>query len=44
VSGEYEDDIDTTITPPGTQYGTRLRRESSLRMRYLQACATPCNA
>jgi hypothetical protein len=27
VSGEYEDDIDTTLTPPGTQYGARLRKE-----------------
>jgi len=39
VSGEYEDDIDTTLTPPGTQYGTGLRKESSLRMRYLEARA-----
>jgi hypothetical protein len=44
VSGEYEDDIDTTLTPPGSQYGVRLRKESSLGMRYLQARANPCNA
>jgi hypothetical protein len=41
--GEYEDAIDTTLTPPGMQYGAKQRRESPLDSGDLQGCANPYN-
>jgi hypothetical protein len=38
----YEGAIDTTLTPPGTQYGAPLgKAEKRKRLRYA-VCANPC--
>jgi hypothetical protein len=42
--GEYEDAIDTTLIPPGTQYGATRGRESPLDMQCLQRPAHSCYA
>jgi hypothetical protein len=40
--GEYEDAIDTILTPPGTQYGaTQGKAEKRKRLRYAGS-ANPC--